>query len=1169
MQQPQRTTQKDISNSVLNPVLSSAFGERVRWRRLLGSARGLAIAGAARQHEGPVLVIARDVRVARQLEDEIRFYCDDPTFPVMAFPDWESLPYDLFSPHQDIVSQRLATLYQLPGLRRGLVLSSISTLLHRLPPREYVSGHSLVLAVGTQIDLDVFRRELARSAYHHVSQVIEPGEFAVRGGLIDLFPVGSHTPYRIDLFGDEIESIREFNPDTQRSGRKLDSVRLLPAREYPLTEPAIQRFRQAFRARFAGDPQQVPVYRDVSKGFAPPGTEYYLPLFFDQTATVFDYLPESALCILDEGVEQSAREFSREIESRYAELGHDRERPLLAPHELFVTLDQMDAACARRSCIELADLDTTPGGLTVTYATKGPPALTVDHKSDNPYGELLQYLRNDAGRTLIVVETLGRKETLRALLQDNGLVAQDVSGWKTFLGSPTKLGLAVANLEKGLVLPDPPLAVITEPQLYGERAVQRRRRVRHERDPEAIIRSLAELRVGDPVVHEDHGVGRYLGLQTLDVGDGATEFIALEYADGDKLYVPVLSLHLISRYTGTDPEHAPLHKLGGDQWEKAKRRAMQKAHDAAVELLEINALRASRQGHAFPAHDEHYQAFADAFPFEETPDQLRAITDVVQDMESTKPMDRLVCGDVGFGKTEVAMRAAFLAAHGQHQVALLVPTTLLAQQHYQNFVDRFAGLPYRIELLSRFRSKGDQTAVLEGLEKGTVDIVIGTHRLLQSDVRFRRLGLLIIDEEHRFGVRQKERLKQLRSEVDILTLTATPIPRTLNIALAGLRDISIIATAPEGRLSVKTLVSEWNKGLVREAILREIRRGGQVYYLHNEVRTIDRAARQLQESVPEADVRIAHGQMPERELEHIMLDFYHRRLNVLVCSTIIESGIDVPTANTIIVARADKLGLAQLHQLRGRVGRSHTRAYAYLLIPGRDLITEDARKRLEAIESLEELGAGFTLASHDLEIRGAGELLGEAQSGEIDEVGFALYSELLDRAVKSLQTGVPLGDMAMRSAGADINLHVPALLPETYIPDIHMRLILYKRIANAENLATLQELREEVIDRFGLLPEPGRLLFQATALKIRATPLGIRKIEVGAKGARIDFVARPDIDPGRIIQLIQSAPRVYRLDGPTRLRITQELPDAVSRTRSIETLLDGLSGAKERIQAMG
>ncbi len=1140
-------------------------GETLAWQGLAGSGRGLAIATAAETLHGPLLVITASSFSAQRLEDEIRFYASGLT--ILPLPDWECLPYDVFSPHQDIISQRLETLYRLPELKNGVVLASVSTLMHRLPPPEYVTAHSFLLKTGDRLEIQSLRERLAHANYHGVSQVMEAGEFAVRGGLIDLFPTGSHRPYRIELFDDQVESMREFDPATQRSGKSISTIQLLPAREYPMTEAAIQHFRQAFRTHFEGDPQKVPLYRDISKGINPAGAEYYLPLFFPSMATIFDYLPTAASCVLEAGVMEMAGNFQREIEQRYEEMRHDIERPLLTPSEIFMTMEEFDSGRKQWPQVQLlefgADETHLPeqpasSAVVITYGTHPPANLPVDQKSDTPYGALFHYLHTFPGRILIVAESSGRCETLRGLLRENNLLPEDVARWDTFLKGTTKLGLTVADLEKGLLLREPDIAVITEPQLYGERAAQRRRRLHTEREPGAIIRSLAELKIGDPVVHEDHGVGRYLGLQTLDIGDGPGEFLALEYADGDKLYIPVLLLHLISRYTGTDPEHAPLHKLGGESWDKAKRRALEKAHDAAVELLEIYALRAAREGRAFPAPEEHYQSFAGAFPFEETPDQERAIHEVLNDMQSSKPMDRLVCGDVGFGKTEVAMRAAFLAVMGKAQVVVLVPTTLLAQQHFQNFQDRFAGLPFQIELMSRFRSQAEQRMTLSGLADGAVDIVIGTHRLLQEDIRFKRLGLVIIDEEHRFGVRQKERLKRLRSEADILALTATPIPRTLNLSLSGLRDISLITTAPEGRLSVKTFVSEWNRAVIREACQREIRRGGQVYYLHNEVRTIEKTARELQELVPEADIRIAHGQMPERELEHIMLDFYHQRFNVLVCSTIIESGIDVPSANTIIIERADKFGLAQLHQLRGRVGRSHHRAYAYLLVPDRRALTEDARKRLEAIESLEELGAGFTLASHDLEIRGAGELLGETQSGMIDEVGFTLYSELLNRAVRSLQAGrIPETDTSLYS-GTEINLHSPALLPESYLPDVHMRLILYKRISAIKNLEDLQELKEEIIDRFGLLPEPGLLLFRATELKILTTPIGIKKIDAGPRGVRIEFIDQPDIDPGAILHLIQSAPQTYRLDGPNRLRILGEMEDVDSRIKAIVQILNAL-----------
>jgi transcription-repair coupling factor (superfamily II helicase) len=1160
----QKTLETSVSGntlpiSPLKPLPATSGNRRLIWDGLFGSARGLAIARAAAQAASPMAVLATNAGSMRQLEEEIRFYAE-PALPILMFPDRETLPYDAFSPHPDVASTRLETLSRLPQFRRGIVLSSIATVMHRLPPPTFVAAHSFLLRTGDRLDLTELRERLTRVGYHSVLQVMAPAEFAVRGGLIDLFPAGSPAPYRIDLFDDRVESIREFDPQTQRSGRQLQEIRLLPGREFPLTPEAIQRFRQAFRARFEGDPQKASLYRNVSEGLAPGGIEYYLPLFFESSAGFFDYLPRDSVCIVDAGGFDAARAFAQEAATRYEDMRHNLERPVLPPSALFLDADELQRAVAAHPRIEFAGLEASADGTPMArYDTRPPAQLPVDHKSNNPYHALFDYLHSYPGRVLVAAETAGRRETLRALLLEHGARPADVAGWEEFMHGHERLALTVAPLEKGLTLIDPAVVVITEPQLYGERAAQRRRRLAAGRDTDAVLRNLAEVKAGDPVVHEQYGIGRYLGLQTLDVGDGAVEFMTLEYAGGDKLYVPVLSLQLISRYTGVDPEHAPLHRLGSDAWDKAKQRAREKAHDAAAELLEIHALRAARQGRAFPARDEQYQAFADAFPFEETPDQLRAIEEVARDLESAQPTDRLVCGDVGFGKTEVAMRAAFMAVHGGAQVAVLVPTTLLANQHYTNFTDRFAGLPYRIELLSRFRSAKEQEQALTGLRDGRVDIAIGTHRLLQDDVRFKNLGLVILDEEHRFGVRQKERLKKLRAEVDILTLTATPIPRTLNMALAGLREISLITQAPEGRLAVKTFVSQWDKSVVREAILREIRRGGQVYYLHNEVRTIERAAQILKELVPEAEIRIAHGQMPERELERIMLDFYHQRFNILLCSTIIESGIDVPSANTILIDRADKFGLAQLHQLRGRVGRSHHRAYCYLLVPDGNAITAEARKRLEAIASIEELGAGFMLASHDLEIRGAGELLGESQSGVIDEVGFTLYSELLERAVRTLKAGGTLATEDEAGGDCEIDLHAPALLPEDYLPDVHLRLVLYKRIAGARTVTELSELKEEIIDRFGLLPDATERLFRAAEIKMLAAPLGIRKMDAGPKGARVEFAAKPNIDPAAIITLLQSAPRRYRLDGPNRLRIVEDLPEAEDRLRVLRTIVDRLT----------
>jgi len=1148
----------------LRPAFAANPGAVTRWRQLPGSSAALAIVATARRHAAPLLVVVPDARGLQELEEALRFYAaGGPELPVLPFPDWESLPYDAFSPHQDLSSQRLRTLARLPELRQGIVLAAAHTLMHRLAPPAYIAAHALSLTVGDRLEREAFRARLAHSAYQPVSQVMAPGEFAVRGSLLDIFPMGSDLPYRIDLFDEQIETIRRFDPETQRSGEKLERIELLPAREFPLNPEAIQRFRQGFRARFEGDPQRSPLYRDISKGLSPAGIEYYLPLFFDQTVTLFDYLPAGTLLVTDAGVPRAAARFRAEVDDRYESLRHDIERPLLAPTEIFLDVEAFESRSAKlaRVIVERVEEPANNGdnGVSGRFDAAPPPSLPVVARAESPYAALFEWLKQFPGRVLIAAETPGRREVLRGVLHDHGQYPQACADWQAFLDGEYALGLTVAPLQKGLVLNDPKLAVLAEAQLFPERAAQRRRQKGTARDPEAVIRNLAELRPGDPVVHEDHGVGRYLGLQILDVGDGPTEFLTLEYAGGDKLYTPVTDLARVDRYTGTHPDQAPLHRLGGDAWEKAKRRAREKAHDAAVELLEVQALRMSRPGHAFPARDDPYAAFTAAFPFEETPDQARAIDETLTDMEAARPMDRLVCGDVGFGKTEVALRAAFLAVQGHKQVAVLVPTTLLAQQHFQNFSDRFADLPVRIELLSRFRSKGEQDRALAALATGQVDIVIGTHRLLQEDVRFKSLGLVIIDEEHRFGVRQKERLKKLRSEVDILTLTATPVPRTLNLALAGMRDISLIATAPEARLAVKTFVCQWNDALIREACLRELRRGGQVYYLHNDVRTMNRALEKLQALVPEADIRVAHGQMPERELEQVMLDFYHQRFNILLCSTIIETGIDVPSANTMIIERADKFGLAQLHQLRGRVGRSHHRAYAYLIVPPHGAITGDALKRLEAIASIEELGAGFALASHDLEIRGAGELLGEAQSGQIDEVGFSLYTELLNRAVASLKAGRAPDLDAPAARGPEINLHVPALLPEDYVGDVHLRLVLYKRIAAAAAPDEMEDLKAEIYDRFGPLPPATEVLFQATVLKLGAAPLGIRKIEAGPKGARVEFVERPPIDPGAIIRLLQSAPRRYRLDGPNRLRVLDDMPDAGARVAALRTLIDALA----------
>ncbi|MET0026166.1 MAG: transcription-repair coupling factor [Candidatus Thiodiazotropha sp.] len=1152
----------DATQSPLSPTLPHTSGERLQWGGLHGCSASLAIANAARNYPGLILVVTPDMQSASRLERELAFFLNDPKIPVVNFPDWETLPYDLFSPLPELISQRLLTLNRLPRMTRGLLVAPVSTLMQRLAPREFLDAHCLIVETGQRLNIGEVRLRLEQGGYQCVSQVFSHGEFAVRGSLLDIFPMGSQQPFRIDLFDDEVDTIRTFDPESQRSDEKIPRIELLPAREFPLDEAGIGQFRRNYRIRFEGDLQKSLIYQDVSDGRVPSGLEYYLPLFFEQTMTLFDYLPDQHMLIQFEETREQSGRFLEDVKQRYEERRYDIERPILPPQSLYLSEDELVARIKERNLVTISTTSVASRAKgyaePVNYATRVPPPVAFQARSKTPAQALKSFIDGppDHKRILFIAEGAGRRELLQSALRDLGIGVKAASTWEDFLHGDQPLALCVAPLEQGLWLEDPGIALITETQLYGERVRQERRRRKVSQDPDQIVRNLTELHIGAPVVHEDHGVGRYLGLQTLEVGGQTTEFLTLEYAKGDKLYVPVSSLHLISRYAGASPEQAPLHRLGGDQWEKIKRKAAKQIRDVAAELLEIYARRAARQGVAFPSPDAEYQAFAASFEFEETPDQQQTIEAVLQDMTSPQPMDRVVCGDVGFGKTEVAMRAAFVATQGNRQVVVLVPTTLLAQQHYQNFADRFADWPIRVESLSRFRTGKQQQQVLDGLAAGKIDIVVGTHKLLSEGVKFHNLGLVIIDEEHRFGVRHKERLKALRSEVDLLTLTATPIPRTLNMAMSGMRDLSIIATPPALRHPVKTFVSQWNDNLIREAIQRELKRGGQIYFLHNEVNTIENMAQRLETLMPGMRLQIAHGQMRERQLEGIMRDFYHQRFSLLVCTTIVESGIDVPTANTIIINRADKLGLAQLHQIRGRVGRSHHRAYAYLLAPPPGSMTSDAKKRLEAIESLEDLGAGFTLATHDLEIRGAGELLGEEQSGQIHEIGFSLYTELLERAVSALKSGrQPELDRPL-DHGTEIELNIPALLPEDYLPDVHSRLVLYKRIASARDSGELRDLQVEMIDRFGLLPEPAKNLFAITELKLRAHPLGIRKIEAGPKGGRLLFDETPKLDPTRLIMLIQQQPQKYRLEGGDKLRylVAMEAPEA--RVKKIHELLD-------------
>ncbi len=1142
--------------SPLAPALPAGGATSTRWCRLHGASRALAIARAAQAHRGFCLVLCTDSPHAAQLDAELPFFA--PTLAQYHLPDWETLPYDRFSPYQDIISERLATLAALPTLTRGVLIMSVTSLLHRLPPRQWLQAQSFVLKTGDELDREGFRRRLQEGGYRSVPQVMDHGDFAIRGSLIDVFPMGAEQPFRLDLFGDEIEALRHFDPETQRSTSTVDSLRILPGREVPLTAEAIANFRRHWRLAFEGRPTKSPLYEDISDGVAPAGIEYYLPLFYDSVSSVFDYLPADTLVVVDGDIDETAAAFRRGVDERYEQLRHDIERPILPPERLFLSAGEVEVELGRRTRIRIDPATWEERAKARVFGTRPGPRLPIDTRAKHPLFAVTEFLARFDGRVLFLAESTGRRETMLELFRANDVHLPQVGSWAEFEDGEQRAALAVAPLAEGFELDAPRLALITELQLFGERAAQRRRRRRSSVDQDAVVRNLAELRVGAPVVHEMHGIGRYLGLEVLQVGDVANEFIKLEYADGDKLYVPVSALALISRYTGIDPDRAPLHKLGSGQWEKAKRKAAERIRDVAAELLEIHARRAARKGHAFAVEREAYRSFEQGFPFEETPDQLAAIEAVIEDMRKPQPMDRLVCGDVGFGKTEVAMRAAFIAVNGGRQVAVLVPTTLLAQQHYQTFRDRFADWPVRIAQLSRFRDSGEVKDTLKGLEAGTVDIVIGTHKLLGRDVRFKDLGLVIIDEEHRFGVRQKEQFKALRSEVDLLTLTATPIPRTLNMALSGTRELSVIATAPSKRLAVQTFLYEWSDELLREAILRELARGGQVYFVHNEVENIQQIAQAVAELVPSARVRFAHGQMREKELEQVMLDFYHRRCNVLVCTTIIETGIDVPNANTMIINRADRYGLAQLYQLRGRVGRSHHRAYAYLIVPSRKAMTADAVKRLEAIEALEDLGVGFTLATHDMEIRGAGEILGEDQSGQIQEIGFGLYADLLNRAVAALKSGKQPDFEAISARACEIDLHVPALLPEDYLPDVHARLVLYKRIASSTSESDLTLLKEELIDRLGPCGPAVNNLFRVTALRLQADALGMKRIDFTRQGGVIEFRPQPAVEPIKVIKLIQSTSH-YRLEGQDKLRLRKELPDEEARFTELKKLLERLA----------
>lgn len=1123
-----------------------------------GSADAYVLAQAAaelKSQQRMLTVVVANASDAQRLLAEIPWFGKEASdLRCHLLPDWETLPYDAFSPHQDLVSERLATLYEVLNGHCDVLIVPATTALVRMAPPAFLASYTFFFKQGETLDEAKLKAQLQLAGYSPVKQVMSPGEYSVRGGLIDIYPMGSVLPYRIDLFGDTIDSIRTFDADTQRSLYPVKEVRLLPAREFPMDEEARTAFRGRWRELFEGDPSRSVIYKDIGSGIASAGIEYYLPLFFEQTNTLFDYLPADSTFALIGDIEAAIKRFWDDTQSRYRFLKSDRERPILAPEQIFLS-DENFFTLAKPYGRWVIQNENVASELSAPL-----PNIAVNRRADDPLVNLRAYLLQTDKRVMICAESNGRRETLQQYFNEYDLPLVPTEGFADFSTASAKLMLGVAPMHAGFELGNAlgGLAFITETELYaGSGRKVGSKKQEGATQVESMVRDLSELKIGDPVVHVNHGIGRYMGLTSMDLGEGETEFLHLEYAKDTKLYVPVSQLHVISRYSGASPEDAPLHALGSGQWEKAKRRAAEKIRDTAAELLNLYARRALREGHSFEYSAHDYEAFAESFGFEETADQAAAINAVIKDMTSGKPMDRLICGDVGFGKTEVALRAAFVAVLGGKQVAILAPTTLLAEQHAQTFADRFADWPVRIAELSRFRTAKEVTQAIKGMADGTLDIVIGTHKLLSSDIKFSRLGLVIIDEEHRFGVRQKEALKALRAEVDVLTLTATPIPRTLGMALEGLRDFSIIATAPQKRLAIKTFVRSENDSVIREACLRELKRGGQVYFLHNEVETIQNRKAMLEELMPEARIGVAHGQLHERDLERIMRDFVAQRFNILLCTTIIETGIDVPTANTIIMHRADKFGLAQLHQLRGRVGRSHHQAYAYLLVHDVQGLSKLAQRRLDAIQQMEELGSGFYLAMHDLEIRGAGEVLGDNQSGEMSEIGFQLYSDMLNEAVRSLKNGKEPDLAAPLASTTEINLHVPALLPNDYCGDVHERLSIYKRLANCKNADAINDLQEELIDRFGKLPDAAQALVETHRLRVAAIPVGIIKIDAHAESATLQFEPNPPIDAMRIIDLIQKN-RHIKLNGQDKLRITANMPDLAARVVQIKNTIRAL-----------
>lgn len=1131
-------------------------GEKSFWGRLHGSAKALAISNLLQQIDTALVVIVPDMLVGIKLSKELHFYLGSTSANVLFFPDWGILPYDSFSPDDDIISQRLTTLASLLTFDKGILIVPVPALMCQLMPKEFLLTHSVSLQCGQQLHVDQFKQQLLGCGYTFTTQVVTHGDVVMRGSLIDVYPMGASTPYRIDLLDDIIDSIQIFDVDMQHTLQQVERIQILPAREVPLIDEYIAVFQSAWRSYFSNNAEQSLIYNAVSQGYAPAGIEYYLPLFYQETSTFFDYLPSNSVLLFDEDVMQHAESFWQDTVSRHEQFEHDTEHPVLLPKDVLLNVHQLLTIVKKYHQIHITQKPQKIRGGTSNYDAKLPQNLRIDIRSKTPLLLLKRFVNNFSGRILLVAESEGRRGMIFEMLQRNGLQCIPVSDWSEFINGAANLALTIASMEHGMQLGDPEIAVISEWQLFGSNAMNRYARKRKQRDPETIIQDLTELHLSDPIVHEEHGVGRYQGLCVLEVGDVPAEFIAIEYVAEEKLYIPIAALDLISRFSSVDMQNAPLHRLGSGHWRKLKHKAAKRVHDLAAELLELHARRAAFHGFQYVLEEHAYSAFVQKFPFTETHGQMEAIDAVIRDMTATTPMDRLVCGDAGFGKTEVAMRASFIAIQNHRQVAILAPTTLLVQQHYQNFIDRFADFPVHIESLSRFGTTKQQQEALQGIESGDVDIVIGTHKLIQGNIKFANLGLVIIDEEHRFGVRQKEKFKAIRTEIDVLTLTATPIPRTLNMALSNIRELSIITTPPAKRLAVKTFVCPWDDALLQEALLREIKRGGQIYVLHNEIKTIEKMVQKIQALVSGASIRWAHGKMTKKILEQVMLDFYRQRFNILVCTTIIETGIDVPNANTIIINRADKFGLAQIYQLRGRVGRSHHRAYAYLLIPEKQGMTEDAIKRLAAVEALDELGVGFSLATQDLEIRGAGEVLGDEQSGQIHEIGYGLYMDLLQRAVSALKSGKHAILDRPLDHGAAIDLHIAALIPEDYLPDVNMRLTLYKRIASAETKEALIDLQVEIVDRFGILPEFAKNLFQIAELKLLVKPLGICKIDIGQHGGRVQFNQNHHVDAEKIIMLIEKEPSVYQFDGQDKLRIKDELLYPADRFKLLHNLIE-------------